>query len=312
MRNPTGQQFELSLGTARAVITQVAASIREFSIDGQQLTEPYGADVRPPFGTGIVLVPWPNRIEDGIWIHDGEEQLLDLTEPELHNALHGLLRDRPYDLVSQTAGSVTLAATVFPTRGYLFELDTTVRYELLPNELRVTHVIRNAGLEAAPVAVGTHPFFRIGDIPTEELTLTVPAGTRFETDARLNPVSGGPVDGSPVAGTRFDLRAGRRIADLDLDDAFGDVQVEGGEIRSRLTAPDGRWVELWQQPQFPYIQVFTTRIYPRDGGAPTSTAVAVEPMTAPPNAFNSGTGLRWLQPGETWSLSWGIRYSGSR
>ena len=67
MRNPTGQQFELRLGTARAVITQVAASIREFSIDGQHLTEPYGTDVRPPFGTGIVLVPWPTQDEHSFW-----------------------------------------------------------------------------------------------------------------------------------------------------------------------------------------------------------------------------------------------------
>jgi aldose 1-epimerase len=31
-------------------------------------------------------------------------------------------------------------------------------------------------------------------------------------------------------------------------------------------------------------------------------------MTAPADAFNSGEGLRWLAPGETWDLGWGIRY----
>jgi aldose 1-epimerase len=31
-------------------------------------------------------------------------------------------------------------------------------------------------------------------------------------------------------------------------------------------------------------------------------------MTAPADALNSGEGLRWLAPGETWHLSWGIRY----
>ena len=35
--------------------------------------------------------------------------------------------------------------------------------------------------------------------------------------------------------------------------------------------------------------------------------VAVEPMTAPAEAFNSGRGLRRLAPGETWELHWGIR-----
>lgn len=312
MHSPTGLQFELSaptpLGEARAIITEVAASLRTLSIGGVHLTEPYADDVVPPFGDGIVLVPWPNRVEDGRWPLDGVEQQLDLTEPERGNALHGLLRDRPYTMAERSASAVTLAATVFPTRGYPFQLDTTVRYELVDDGLRVTHGITNVGARTAPVAVGTHPFLRLGDVPTDELVLTVAAGTRFETDARLNPVSENPVEG-----TGFDLRGGRPVAELHLDDAFGAVTPAGEVSRHRLGASDGRFVELWQDADFAFVQVFTTRIFPRDGGLGTpvlGTAVAVEPMTAPPNAFNSGQGLRWLAPGETWSLSWGIRYSG--
>ena len=40
-------------------------------------------------------------------------------------------------------------------------------------------------------------------------------------------------------------------------------------------------------------------------------AVALEPMTAPPDALNSGTGLIWLEPGESWTSSWGVRYEGT-
>ncbi|HAM26604.1 MAG TPA: aldose epimerase, partial [Microbacteriaceae bacterium] len=261
MNSPTGLQFELdattSLGEARAVITEVAASLRTLSIGGIDLTEPYPTDVVPPFGDGIVLVPWPNRIEDGRWLLDGAEQQLDLTEPELGNALHGLLRDRPYTVADRTDSSVTLAATVFPTRGYPFQLDTTVRYELVDDGLRVTHGVNNVGGASAPVAIGTHPFLRLGDVPLDELVLTVAAGTRFETDARLNPLSENAVDG-----TAFDLRAGRLVADLDLDDAFGAVTPVDGVSRHRLTASDGRFVELWQEAEFGYVQVFTTRIFP--------------------------------------------------
>ena len=32
-------------------------------------------------------------------------------------------------------------------------------------------------------------------------------------------------------------------------------------------------------------------------------------MTAPPDALNSGTDLIWLEPGESWSGSWGVRYA---
>ena len=308
MRAPTGDQFALSKSTthgeAIAVITEVAASLRVLSIGGIDLTEPYGDDVVPPFGDGIVLVPWPNRIEDGLWIHQGAAQVLDITEPARHNALHGLLRDQPYTVVDRAPDAVTLAATVYPTRGYPFILDTRVRYELVDDGIRVTHGVVNVGQNRAPYAVGTHPFLRLGEVPTYELSLAVAAGTRFETDARLNPIRETTVDG-----TEYDLRAGRLVADLDLDDAFGGVTSVEGVSRHRLTAPDGRFVELWQESDFAYVQVFTTRIFPKDGGL--GTAIAVEPMTAPPNAFNSGQGLRWLEPGESWSGSWGIRYSGS-
>jgi aldose 1-epimerase len=33
-------------------------------------------------------------------------------------------------------------------------------------------------------------------------------------------------------------------------------------------------------------------------------------MTAPANALNTGRGLRWLEPGASWSPRWGIRPSG--
>jgi len=35
-------------------------------------------------------------------------------------------------------------------------------------------------------------------------------------------------------------------------------------------------------------------------------AVAIEPMTCPPNALRTGTGLIELQPEEQWQASWGI------
>jgi aldose 1-epimerase len=305
MRAPTGDQYRLTrstpLGEAQAVIVQVAASIRELSIGGVELTEPYGEFSTPPSGDGIVLVPWPNRIEDGVWSLDGKEQQLDITEPDKHNAIHGLLRNTAYRLIEQSDGAVTLGATVFPQHGYPFLLETSVRYELVDDGLTVTHRLTNESDLPAPVAIGTHPYFQIGDLPTGDLTLTVHAGSRFPVDARLNPAAEIPVDG-----TEYDLRGGRKVSELYLDDAFGDVTPDE-QVTAVLTAPDGRTVALWQDENFPYVQVFTTRIFPRGSGL--VTAIAIEPMTAPANAFNSGQSLKWLDPGETWQATWGIRYT---
>lgn len=305
---PTGQQYSLTrhtpFGEVRATVAQVAASLREFSIGGVDLTQPYPEDSVPPFGCGIVLVPWPNRIEDGLWSLDGQPQQLDLTEPARNNAIHGLLRNTGYDLLEQSADAVTLGAVVFPQHGYPFHLETTVRYVLVDDGIEVTHWLRNLSDRRAPVAVGTHPFLTIGNTPAEDLVLTIHASTHFEVDARLNPIREHPVDG-----TQYDLRAGRRLGDLELDDAFGAlVPVDG--VSARLTAPDGREVRLRQDENHPYVQVFTTREFPTASG-PT-LAVAIEPMTANANAFNTGEHLRWLEPGEKWSVGWGIQYSGTQ
>jgi aldose 1-epimerase len=55
------------------------------------------------------------------------------------------------------------------------------------------------------------------------------------------------------------------------------------------------------------VQVFTTPKFPRSGVP--GLAVAVEPMTAPPDALNSGQSLIWIEPGASSEGSWGLRYT---
>ncbi len=307
MRAPTGEQYNLMLNAGghelRATITQVAAGIRELTVDGIDLTEPFPRDMTPPSGCGIVLVPWPNRVKDGAWQHNGESRQLALTEPANGNAIHGLLRYRPYELIDRGAATVTLGAAVFPELGYPFLLDTRVAYSLRPDGLDVEHTIVNVGQTDAPVAIGAHPYLRIGDVPTGELSLRLNAATHLDVDERMNVIGEHPVEG-----TSLDLRNGRRVSDLHLDDGFADVAFEDGRAAHTLEAPDGRTVTLWADPNFGYVQVYTSRAF----RTPTvsDVAIAVEPMTAPANALNTGRGLRWLAPGESWSARWGIEHSG--
>jgi len=305
MTLPTGEQFELETSTAsgdlKATITAVAAGIRTLSINGIDLVPPYGEDQTPPMGAGIVLAPWPNRIRDGRWTHDGVTHQLAITEPARNNAIHGLLRYTEYTASSQDRDSVTLRATIHPQLGYPFLLGTAVHYELMADGLKVTHFIENLGAESAPVAIGAHPYLKIGGVPTADLMLRLDAASHIEVDDRLLPTGEIPVDG-----TEWDFREGRRVGDVSLDDAFGEVASdEDGQVLHTLTAPDGRSVSIWADDEFDYVQVFTTRDFPGE-----DMAIAVEPMTAPAEAFNSGRGLRWLAPGEDWQLSWGIRFEG--
>lgn len=305
MALPTGEQLTLetstSSGELSATITTVAAGLRALSIDGVELVPSFAEDRTPPSAAGIVLVPWPNRIRDGRWSHDGVDHQLAITEPALGNAIHGLLRYTEYRVVAQERDSVTLEATIFPQLGYPYLVGTAVHYELVSDGLRVTHRLENLGAEAAPVAIGTHPYLKIGGVPTAELALRLDAASHIEVDERKLPTGEVPVDG-----TQWDLRGGRPLGELGLDDAFGELSAdEDGIVEHVLTAPDGRSVAVWAEHEFAYVQVFTTDRFPGE-----ELAVAIEPMTAPAEAFNSGRGLRWLGPGEQWELSWGIRFQG--
>jgi aldose 1-epimerase len=145
--------------------------------------------------------------------------------------------------------------------------------------------------------VGAHPYVRAGGSATDDCTLSLAASTALPLDGGLPT---GPA--RPVAGDD-DFRGGRPLKGLELDHAFGGCTPADGDtlVRHRLVGPAGG-VELWAEPPFGWVQVFTPDDHPGRG-----RAVAVEPMTCPPDALNSGTDLISLAPGETWQGSWGLR-----
>lgn len=293
--SPTGNQITLQRGNVTAQIAQVGAALRALRIGGVDVVPPYPADQPAPSCSGVVLAPWPNRVRDGEWNDDGSARALAISEPDLHNAIHGLLQFTAYE-VSSAEAHATLRATVVPQPGYPYLIETAVTYTLTADGVEVTHTLTNHSATAAPVALGTHPFVTIGDVDPHDLVLRIPAMTAFETDERMLPVGTRPADAA--------LREGVRLGDIVLDTGFTDLdRAQDGRVRHSLTAPDGRCVTLWQGEGFDYVQVFTTPTYPGQ-----SLAVAIEPMTAPADALNSGLGMRRLAPHETWTLSWGITF----
>ncbi|MEZ2372194.1 aldose 1-epimerase family protein [Arthrobacter sp. RCC_34] len=300
IRCASGAQYRLERGPAVAVVTELAAALRSYSVDGVLLTETFSDHQIPPGASGITLAPWANRVEDGKWTLNGATQQLDITEVSRNNASHGLLRNAPYACVEQSGTHVVLEATVFPQHGYPFLVRHRVAYELEESgALRVTQTLLNDDDAAAPVVLGAHPYLRLGELPAEDLTLTVRADRWLETDERLIPRNERPVsDGT-------DLRAGVVLADLDTDTAYTGLERDAaGRARTTLSGADGRSVALWQDDRCGYVHIYATGGF--DGRA---KALAVEPMTGPANAFNSGDGLQWVQPGGEFTMSWGIEAS---
>ncbi|HEX2130540.1 MAG TPA: aldose 1-epimerase family protein [Actinophytocola sp.] len=297
---PTGLQLEIGHGDAWAAVTTVGAGLRAFTVAGVPYAETYGADDTPPLGAGAVLVPWPNRVGGGTWPHAGVTQQLEVTEPARGNAIHGLVRREEWTVAERTESAVTLEVEIDPRQGWPFPFRTAVTYALDDRGLTVTHTVHNLGDEEMPFGVGTHPYPRPGETDVDDCELTLAASTVLPVDPETMVPVGKPLS---VDGTDLDFRSGRRLREVELDTAFGGcVPAADGLVHHTVTR-DGRGVEVWAEPVFSWVQVFTPAEFPGKG----ARAVAVEPMTCPPDALNSGTDLIVLAPGETWRGSWGIR-----
>lgn len=298
---PSGAQYEISSGAHRATVVEVGGGIREYTVDGRAVLESYPVDQMCDGAHGAVLVPWPNRLADGRYEFDGASHQLAVTEPDKNNATHGLLRWRSWAAVERESDRVVMATRLHPMPGYPFTVDVRVEYEVGDTGLTVRTTATNLGDRACPYGCGHHPYLSGGDGLVDDCLLELGAATRIVTE----PARQLPTGTEPVASSEFDFRTARRLADLAIDFAFTDLARDAaGRAWVRLTALGGRRTELWVDETYPVVEVFTG-----DTLAPARArrALAVEPMTCPPNAFRTGDGVLRLEPGESVRSTWGVR-----
>jgi aldose 1-epimerase len=299
---PTGAQIDLRRGGQRAVVTEIGAGLRSWSVDGEELLDTFAAADRADSFRGRLLAPWPNRIRDGRYRFAGEEHRTAVTEPERSNALHGLVLDAAWRVVERAAGAVTLEHLLAPRPGYPFALRLRVVYELGPDGLAVTLRATNLAERPAPFGAGLHPYLRAAGGRIDEALLEIPARTRVPVDARMLPT--GPA--VAVAGTEYDFTRARRIGTLALDTCFGDLdRGADGRAQVRLAAGGGRAVTVWMDERFRYVHVYTADAV--DDPARRRAGIAIEPVTCAPDAFNSGAGLEVLEPGASFTARCGLR-----
>lgn len=287
-----------------ATIARVGAALVSWTSNGIELVEPGNLDAVGPYCEGIVMAPWPNRLEDGKWSYKGATLEFPLNIQTQQNANHGLLIDHPYDLVELTESSITLGALIHARTAYPFNVYTTVKYELLDHGIVVTHTAENRSVEEAPFAVGGHPYFQIAGVPTADLILRSDAATVLDVNERQIPVAK-----LPTANTRFDMREGVRVGDNFYDHGFTDLSRDDqGLAHTFLIAPDGREFDIWQDSEFKHIVIFTPDFYWDKSADEKRVAVAIEPQTSGANAFKTGEDLKWLKQGERYLATWGINF----
>jgi aldose 1-epimerase len=302
---PTGAQLALRRGRQSAVVTEIGGGLRSWRADGVELLDTFAPDAPADSYRGKVLAPWPNRVRDGRYVFGGVEHRLTVTEPGRCAALHGLVLDEPFAVVDRSPAAVTLACELRDRPGYPFAIRLEVSYALGADDLAVTLRASNLGRDAAPFGAGVHPYLHVGR--ADDAVLEVPGATHVTVDPeRLLPI--GPP--APVAGTEHDFTRPRRVGPLALDACFGDLRRDAdGRATVRLAGPRApRAIEVWLEESFRFVHVYTADAV--DDPARARAAIAIEPVTCPPDAFNSGAGLEVLEPGASFTARCGLRAAG--
>lgn len=265
-----GQTLQLQAGRYQAKIVTVGAGLAELTHDGRHVVIPHKPEEMPLAHLGKVLIPWPNRVADGCYQYNGRQYQLAVNDPISHTAIHGLLAWRNWEVKSQSASEVSLTIFLPPSYGYPFALMSEVTYRLDPTcGLHVSICSQNVGNETAPYGAGAHPYLTCNLQPVDSCLLTLPA-----TEGTIGEI---------------DFAAPRPIASTAIDHTLKCVSSPN-EWEVRMTSPAQNMSTFLRSHQ-PWLQVYTGEKLARLG-------LAVEPMTCPPDAFNSGTSLILLAPGE--------------
>lgn len=150
------------------ICPEVGASIEAFrySLKGRWVnvmrpTPESAADNKDPGGFSCFhLVPYSNRIENGLLRFKGKEYKLKINNSDGH-AIHGVGWEHPWKVLNQNKEKLTVS---FNSREYdkinwPFPFSSTITFSLEANELIIYISIKNEGHKIMPAGFGTHPYF---------------------------------------------------------------------------------------------------------------------------------------------------------
>lgn len=275
-------------GDSLVIEEKTGASLIELHLSGISLIDLPGSTAHSlesnPYYPSALLTPWVNRVRNGNYSFKGKNYQLPINEPALGNAIHGLLARAPFTLVQQSETSATLEHVYKgEEKNYPFPFTFRYTYTLLEEGgLEITFFAQNTGHTALPFACGWHPYFSFPDTTVADLSIKFHPISRFLSDSQMIPLKEENLNGQ----TEF------IFSQEKVDHVFRLNPLEK-HISEFIDHKHQRSLFLEQSSvQFPFLVVFQPDGY---------TSVAIEPMTANTDAFNTGDGLIELAASEAFS-----------
>lgn len=237
----------------------------------------------------FLLIPWSNRIRDGILRFRGAEYRLQTTKDD-GTARHGDVRNRPWQIISQDEQHIRLKfdsadhqAVNFP-----FHFSVQAAYRLDGPDFHWRLSLKNEDSRPFPAGFGHHPYFLSApDGPENGVLLEIPFERQYTlTDAMPDAAAG------PLLAEK-DFRTMRPLGTTILDDLYTGL-IDGRAVKMAYPA----WkkaLQLTFDPIFEHLIGFAP---------PEKPFYAVEPVTNANDGFNlydrgiAGSGIFVLEPGE--------------
>jgi len=247
---------------------------------------------------GSKLLPFANRINHGIYTFNGNTYHLHKNFEHEDNAIHGLVTDKKFEVVSREENEDSASVTVKYSYngdidGYPFKYTAHIFYKLSDDGFENKTRVKNDDDKEIPVSDGWHPYFNAGQ-KLDKLLFKIPESSIIEVDERLIPTS---------QVTEFNkFKEASLFGDQKFDTCFDIRRHEGSRIAVEVVNLDEKIrIRMWQDTgknQYNFVQIYTP---------PHRNFVAIEPMSSAPDAFNNKNGLIVLQPAEEVELIWGIQ-----
>ncbi len=239
------------------------------------------------WGKSIVLYPFPNRMHDGTFYHNGKKYEFPIDNPATNNAIHGFGKKMPHPITAMILAEEYASITCTNEydghlEHYPFPCTFEIIFTCYADKMEVEMSFKNTGDETIPAGIGWHPYFAISDKIEDTAMKTGPIQL-VAIDGRMLPT------GEKTPYTVFEKMT--LIGDTSLDNGFF-IPHQGENFEVTLQSAKGT-LEYWQQTGdnlYNFIQIFTP---------PHRTCIALEPMTCNVNAFNNKDGLILLAAGKS-------------
>ncbi|MEO5968389.1 MAG: hypothetical protein ABIQ95_00555 [Bdellovibrionia bacterium] len=288
MKTQTESEIILSHKSERVLVSNFGASLREYYLlqaDGKQLPLlwAYKGATNREGGQGDVLAPFPGRIRNGKYRFGSQDFQIDINDKSGPNAIHGFLRNVLWNIDEQTESHVAFSFRIEPSlfHGYPFSLTFQIVYALTELGLKTTYRIQNHSDKSAPVGIGFHPYFTVGNSTIDETSLQIPASKVLEFNSGLLP-TGKILD---VSSTDVDFRAMRKVSSCRIDNCFTDmIRDENGYSRTIIeNLADLRRVVVTMDRTFDFLVIYTGDEL---SSKSKRKSIAIEPLTCATDAFN--------------------------